>query len=193
MPTRLAHRGIPARLARRGWPGAAGSLLRPFRRGSAVGRVTFASMRGHRIGHDERTHVLGLLNGALEAGVLPVAEYDARVAQVGSATYAGELRDQLADLPQPYAWDEPPDPPPPAVSGRVALVLGIASVPLSICVLGGILGILAVLASRNATPAPGGPRINAALIGRIFGILGIVLSIGAISAILYARNNQLGP
>jgi flagellar motor component MotA len=58
---------------------------------------------------------------------------------------------------------------------------------------GGILGIIAVIASRNATPAPGGSRINAALIGRVFGILGIALSIGAVAAFIYARNAQLGP
>jgi hypothetical protein len=150
-------------------------------------------MRGRRIGQIERTHVLGLLNGAYEAGVLPVTEYDGRIARVGTATYAGDLRDQLAGLPPPYAWDEPPAPPPPAASGRIALILGIASVPLSLCAVGGIFGVLAVIASRNAVPAAGGARVNAALIGRVFGILGMALSIGAVAAFVYARNTRLGP
>jgi hypothetical protein len=108
------------------------------------------------------------------------------VARVGTATYASELTDQVADLPPPYTWILPPPPP---ASGRVALILGIASVPLSICGIGAVLGILAVFASRGGTR--GG--VSPALIGRVFGILGIALSIGAVAALIYARNSELGP
>jgi hypothetical protein len=55
-----------------------------------------------------------------------------------------------------------------------------------------VLGILAVIASRH-TRVPDGPRLTAGFVGRIFGIIGIVLSIGALTAILYVRNAQLGP
>ncbi len=144
-------------------------------------------MRGPRIGHAERAEVMGRLNAAHEAGLLPVDAYDGRVAAIGTATYAGELQAQLAGLPPEYGWGPPAPPPAPAAAGRVALILGLASVPLSFCLIGGVLGILAVLASRGGGPVPGGPRVTAALIGRIFGILGVVLSIGAGIALLYAR------
>jgi hypothetical protein len=137
-------------------------------------------MRGPRIGNAERTHVLGLLDGAHTAGLLPMEQYDSRVAQVGTATYASELADQVKDLPAPYAWAQPP---PPEAAGRVALILGIASVPLSICVIGGLLGIMAVVASRGATRE----RLSAALIGRVFGVLGIALSVAAVVALIFAR------
>jgi hypothetical protein len=149
-------------------------------------------MRGPRIGHDERTYVLGLLTGAQTAGLLTLDEYDARVTHVGTATYASELADQLTGLPEPYVWDVPAEPPPTPSSGRAALILGIASVPMSLCVIGGLLGLLAVIASRHAR-VPGGPRITAGFVGRISGIIGIVLSIGALAAVVYVRNAQLGP
>lgn len=138
-------------------------------------------MRGPRIGNDERTHVLGLLDGAHTAGLLPVEQYDNRVARIGTATYASELADQVADLPAPYTWKLPPPPP---AAGRVALILGIASVLLSMCGIGAVLGILAVIASRGSTRG----RVTSALIGRVFGILGIALSAAAVAALIYARS-----
>jgi hypothetical protein len=143
--------------------------------------------RDHRVGHAERTQVLGLLGNAYEAGLLPVGEYDARVAAVGTATHSSQLRLQLSDLPSAYTWRHAPSPEPATAAGRVALILGIASVPLAICLVGGILGILAVIASRNGGPRPGGPRVTAALIGRVFGILGIALSLAAGLALALAR------
>jgi hypothetical protein len=161
-------------------------------------------VRDTRVGTVERTQVLGLLGEALDAGLLPIEEYDARVVAVGTANHAAELRRQLGDLPPEYAWEEPDATPPAAdrgsatkpgstAAGRVALILGIASVPLSICVIGGILGVLAVLASARSSPPAPGRRITAALVGRVFGILGIVLSIGALIALLYARDHSVGP
>lgn len=140
-------------------------------------------MRG-RAGHAERTQVLGLLGNAYDAGLLPVGEYDSRVAAVGAATHMSQLRLQISDLPPAYAWGKPDPPPaePSLAAGRVALILGIASVPLSLCVIGGVLGILAVIAGRNA-----GPGVTAALIGRVFGILGIALSLAALLALILAR------
>lgn len=150
-------------------------------------------MRDVRIGPAERAEVLGLLNGAHDAGLLPVEALDARVTAVGTATYASELRTQLAGLPPAYAWGPPPPAPPPAAAGRIALVLGLASVPFSICLVGGVLGLLAVIASRRGGPVPGGPRVTSALIGRVFGILGMALSVGAAIALVYARNTTTGP
>ncbi|WP_433359712.1 DUF1707 SHOCT-like domain-containing protein [Actinoplanes sp. CA-142083] len=142
--------------------------------------------KDQRVGQAERTQVLGLLGNAFEAGVLPVGEYDARVAAVGTATHASQLRLQISDLPPAYAWgvsspsavSEPP-----AGAGRIALILGIASLPLSICGIGLILGVLAVIASRS----PGRRRgVSAALIGRVCGVIGIALSLAALSAAFLA-------
>jgi hypothetical protein len=148
-------------------------------------------MRDARIGHAERTEVVALLNGAYDAGLLPVETFDERVAAVGSATYASELRAQLGGLPSAYAWAPPAPQAPPTAAGRVALILGIASVPFSFCLIGGVLGLLAVIASRRGGPA--GSRVTAALVGRVFGIVGMVLSLGAAFALVYARSHPTGP
>ena len=137
-------------------------------------------MRNERIGPAERAEVLGRLGAALEAGLLTVEDHDTRVAAVGAATYAADLRAQLSGLPAAYAW-HPAPPAAPAPPGRTALILGVASIPLSCCVIGGVLGVLAVLAGRGS-----GPGVSPALIGRICGIIGIVLSIGSVIALLAA-------
>ncbi|MGX6607237.1 DUF1707 SHOCT-like domain-containing protein [Micromonosporaceae bacterium Da 78-11] len=157
------------------------------------------SVRDDRIGHAERAEVVGMLGWSLDQGHLPLVEHDLRVAAVGTATYAWELSDQLRDLPVSDGWrpifaDEPPPGRPPSPgAARAALILGIVSLPLSFCVIGGVLGVLAVVASvRAGRPLPGDRRIGSALIGRILGIIGIALSVAALAAIIYLRNHQLG-
>jgi hypothetical protein len=147
-----------------------------------------------RVGNAQRTEVIDLLSRALDAGGLPLDEYDRRVAAVGTATYASQLTAQLSGLPAGFAWSPHPFPPPvaphPVTSyGRTALILGIVSLPLSMCLVGWIFGILAVVYSRRG-PARG---FGAALIGRVFGIVGILLSVGAGLAVLFALNHSVGP
>jgi Domain of unknown function (DUF1707) len=132
-----------------------------------------------RVGNAQRTEVLGLLSQALDTGGLPLDEYDHRVAAVGAATYASQLTAQLDGLAG-YEWSPHPFPPPVAPhpvrsSGTTALVLGIVSLLLSMCLVGGIFGILAILYSRRG-PAQGFGR---AMIGRVFGVVGVLLSLGA--------------
>jgi Domain of unknown function (DUF1707) len=143
-----------------------------------------------RVGTAERSQVLGLLGDAHEAGLLPTGEYDSRVAAVGSATYASQLRLQVSDLPPAYTWSEraAPAPEPSPAAARIALILGLASIPLSVCVVGGVLGVLAVVASRNA-----GRGVGPALLGRIFGLVGAALSVAALIALVYALNRPMGP
>ena len=141
-----------------------------------------------RVGNAHRTEVIDLLSRALGEGGLPLDEYDRRVAAVGAATYASQLSAQLGDLPAGYAWSPhafppPVTPHPPHASGRTALILGIVSLPLSMCLVGGILGMLAVVYSRRGPAARGfGP----AMIGRVFGIVSILLSLGAGLALVFA-------
>jgi len=143
-----------------------------------------------RVGNAQRTEVLDLLSRALDQGRLPLVEYDRRVVAVGSATYAGELAAQLGGLPPGFDWSPhalPPPVTPPAVprSGTAALVLGIVSLPLSVCLVGWIFGILAILYSRRG-PANG---FRPALIGRVLGIVGILLSVGAGLALLFLQKS----
>ncbi|HEX5202921.1 MAG TPA: DUF1707 domain-containing protein [Actinoplanes sp.] len=148
--------------------------------------------KDRRVGHAERTQVLGLLGNAFEAGVLPVGEYDARVAAVGTATRASQLRLQVSDLPPAYAWggSAAAVTEPPSGAGRIALILGVASVPMSICGVGLVLGILAVIASRG----PGRRRgMTTALVGRVFGIVGIALSLAALTTVFLAWNGRTSP
>jgi hypothetical protein len=146
-----------------------------------------------RAGNDQRAEVLDRLTRALDTRTLAMDEYDRRVAAVGTATYVAELVAQLRDLPPEYGWQPHPVATPIAPKGgtrpgRTALILGILSVPFSMCLVGGIVGILAILYSRHG-PARG---FGAAMIGRVLGIVGILLSAGAGFAMWYAFTHRLG-
>ena len=62
--------------------------------------------------------------------------------------------------------------------------------PASFCVVGGILGVVAIVLSLRGERRPG---FTAALAGRVFGIVGVVLSLGAGFALVYAMTHSLGP
>jgi hypothetical protein len=141
-----------------------------------------------RVRKAQRAEVIDLLNRALDDGRLPLDEYDRRIAAVGTATYGLELYSQLRDLPEGNSWHPHPAAPPavPRPGERyeaTAVILGLLSLPLSVCLIGWIFGILAILYSRRGSRAKG---LSAALIGRVLGIVGIVLSIGAGIAVLVA-------
>jgi hypothetical protein len=144
----------------------------------------FAPMRDARVATDDRTEVIGLLNRALDEGDLPLGDYDHRIAAVGAATYASELLAQLRDLPPEYAWLPPAAVAPQATrsrSGRGALILALLSLPASFCLVGGVMGLIAVLMTRRAERTTG---LSAILLARVFGIVGIVLSIGAAASLV---------
>ena len=143
-----------------------------------------------RVGNAQRAEVIDLLTRALEGDSFDLAEYDRRVAAVGVATYASELHAQVGDLPPEYGWrPHAPAPPvtprPGGTRGTAALVLGILSLPFSMCLVGWIFGILAILYSRRAAKG-----VGPALFGRVFGIIGIVLSVGAGIAVLLAAQRS---
>jgi Domain of unknown function (DUF1707) len=149
-------------------------------------------VRDARVTVAERSDVIALLTKALDEGRLDLAGYDARVAAVGAATYASELVAQLSDLPPEYAWLPPTAVVPAAArpgSGRAALVFGILSLPTAFCVAGGLLGIVAVVLSFRGDRPPG---LSPALVGRVFGIVGVVLSLGAVFSLIYALNHSAG-
>jgi hypothetical protein len=149
-------------------------------------------VRDERVATAERAEVIALLGRALDEGRLALAEHDARVAAVGSATYTSELLTQLRDLPPEYAWLPPAAvaPAPRAPAGRAALIVGLLSLPTSFCIVGGILGIAAIVLSLRGERRTG---VTPALLGRVFGIVGVVLSLGALFALVYALNNSVGP
>lgn len=146
-------------------------------------------MKDPRVTGSDRTEVIALLNRALDEDHLTVSEYDSRVIAVGTATYASELVGQLEDLPPEFAWlpaavvAPPPEAQPEARSGRAALVFGLLSLPTSFCLVGGVLGLIAVVLSLRGPRRPGW---NPALVGRVFGIVGMVLSTGAAIAFVMA-------
>jgi hypothetical protein len=148
-----------------------------------------------RVGNPQRAEVIDLLTRALDDERLPLDEYDRRVAAVGAATYAAELQAQVHDLPAEYGWrphalPAPVTPDRPVRSyARTTLVLGILSLPLSMCLIGWIFGILAIRYSRLGQPRSFGP----ALIGRVLGIVGILLSAGAGVALLFATRHNTSP
>jgi hypothetical protein len=153
------------------------------------------SANDERVDNPQRAEVIDLLTRALDDSSLPLDEYDRRVAAVGTATYASELQAQVNDLPDEYGWRPhalaaPVVPDHPVRSyGKTALVLGILSLPLSMCLIGWIFGILAILYSRRGQTRTVGP----ALIGRVFGIVGILLSVGAGVAFMFAARHSTSP
>ena len=145
-------------------------------------------MRDQRVSTAERTEVLALLSRAVDEGHLATDQYHGRVAAVGTATYTSQLIAPLGDLPPDYAW-LPPTAAAPSSSGRAALIFGVLSLPTSFCLFGGLLGAVAIVLSlRGERPA----GMSAALFGRVFGIVGVILAIGALIALIFALNNPLG-
>jgi len=142
-------------------------------------------MRDERVAATERTEVLALLNRAVDEGHLAPDEYHDRVVAVGTATYTSQLLVPLGDLPPEYAWLPPAAAAPTRPAGRAALVFGVLSLPTSFCVVGGVLGVIAIVLSLRGERRAG---MNAALIGRVFGIVGVALSAGALIALIYALN-----
>ncbi|MFG1604416.1 DUF1707 domain-containing protein [Actinoplanes sp. NPDC049265] len=152
-------------------------------------------MRDERVTGAERSEVLAVLTRALDQGDLAMSDYDGRVAAVGSATYTSELLAPLADLPPEYAWlpstaVAPPAAPPVTGAGRGALILGILSLPTSFCVVGGILGAIAIFLSLRGERRRG---FSPALLGRVFGIVGVALSVAALITLIVALNKPTSP
>jgi hypothetical protein len=100
---------------------------------------------------------------------------------------------QVQDLPPRLQWDPrnaAPPTPPNRNAGRTALILGVIGVPLSFCLLGWIFGIAAIVMSTRGRGAHG---VGPALIGRVLGIISVVLSIGAVAALVFALNSSTSP
>jgi hypothetical protein len=147
-----------------------------------------------RVGTAQRTAVHDLLSTALAGGYLELAEYEERAAAVDAARVVGDLVAQVADLPAPLRWDPgQPAPAPPReqgddvrVSNRAAFVLGIASIPMAICLGAGLIfGVAAIIMSLPGGRAASGWGL--ALTARVLGLIGIVLSLGFL-AILVISN-----
>ena len=150
-------------------------------------------MKDERIGTVHRTQVIGQLSDALGEGLLSTDQYDTRVISVSTATHASDLLAQVQDLPPRLQWDPRNAAPPIAPNrnaGRTALILGMVGVPLSFCLLGWILGVAAIVVSTRGRGAHG---VGPALIGRVLGIISIVLSIGAGAALVFALNSSTSP
>ena len=150
-------------------------------------------MKDERIGTVHRTQVIDQLNQALGEGLLSTEQYDARVVSVSSAAYASDLLAQVQDLPPRLQWDPrnaAPPIPPDRNAGRTALILGIVAVPLSFCLLGWVPGIAAIVLSTRGRGAHG---VGPALIGRVLGIISVVLSLGAAAALIFALTSRTSP
>ena len=88
------------------------------------------------------------------------------------------------------AWTSPHEPPATTVtprSGRAALILGIASIPLAFCFVGALLGLAAITLSLRGPRRPG---VSPALAGRVLGIIGVLLSAAAALAMITALHRS---
>ena len=145
-----------------------------------------------RVGHAQRTVVLDLLSKALEEGYLELHEYEARLVRVTEAKSVADLYGQVADLPPQLRWD-PRQPMPRSREDRqrenadsaalVAFVLGLVSLPTTVCFgAGGLVGIAAVVFGGRALRL-GGNRPKA-IAGLVLGIIGIAVSIALVLAVM---------
>jgi hypothetical protein len=151
------------------------------------------TMEDERVGNQQRTQVLDLLSAALEQGYLTLDEYEVRMAAVSAAKMISVLHSQVADLPAQFRWDPraATQQPNAAAGGRphtddnvrtfaiTSLVLGIVSIPLSLCFIGWLFGIAAIFLSIPGSKGASG--WSKALVGRVLGVIGIVLSLGFIA------------
>jgi DUF1707 SHOCT-like domain len=139
--------------------------------------------RDERIGNAQRTRVLELLGKATEEGYLSLDEYDQRAVAVTTARMRSELLAVVWDLPAQFRWDPRTTPPRLAPAkgpdrqafATAALALGLASIPLAPCLLGGLLGLAAVLCSIPGSR--GGAGSGRAVIGRILGLVGVAAAV----------------
>jgi hypothetical protein len=153
------------------------------------------AMEDERVGNEQRTQVLELLTAALEQGYITLDEYEQRMAPVNTAKTASVLSGQVADLPPQFRWDpRTAARQQPAVSrirddnvrtfAVTSLALGAASIPLSLCLVGWLFGIAAIFLSVPGSKGASG--WSKALVGRVLGIIGIVLSIGVGLVVIFS-------
>jgi hypothetical protein len=157
-------------------------------------------MADERVGTAQRTEVLELLNRALEEGYLSLDEYEQRMRATSDAQTMSQLHTQLRDLPRQFHWYPGAQRTPigrpqrPAADRNVrafavtALSLGIASIPLSICMVGGLFGIAAIFFSFPGSRGASGWSM--ALIGRILGIIGVILSLGVLALVIFSPSDS---
>jgi hypothetical protein len=152
-------------------------------------------MHDERIGNAQRAKFMELLGKATEEGYLSLDEYDQRAMAVSGARLMSELQSQTSDLPSQFHWDPrvaigssaPPLPHPADQNvtnfAIASLALGIASIALSACFgVGGLFGLAAIFFSIPG--ARGASGWSKAFVGRVLGIIGIVLSLGVVAILL---------
>ncbi|MET9300083.1 DUF1707 domain-containing protein [Micromonospora aurantiaca] len=151
--------------------------------------------RNERIGTAQRLAALEGLSKALEDGYLDLAEYEQRMMAVQSARTVNDLIAQVVDLPAQFQWNPHQmvtrQMTPPLGSGQspknapLALGLGIASVPVSMCLgFGLVLGCIAIFLGRRGIKD--GENYSYSLVGIVLGIAGVVLSLLFIGVAIFA-------
>ncbi|NJC71646.1 DUF1707 domain-containing protein [Planosporangium thailandense] len=145
-------------------------------------------MDDERVGNEQRAQVVGLLGAAVEQGYLTLDEYDERTVAATQAKTRSVLQAQVADLPAQFRWGTraPGQQPVPgrgsghpaddnaATCAVASLVLGVVSIPLSLCLVGWLFGLGAVVLSVPGARSAG--TWNRAVVGRVLGSIGILLS-----------------
>jgi hypothetical protein len=155
-----------------------------------------------RVGTAQRTEVLDLLSKALEEGYLDLTEFDQRMNSVTSAKAAHQLQAQLTDLPPRFLWNAGALPAPfvPATaqdpkahtSAVASLVLGIASVLLSVCCgVGFLFGVAAIVLSRFGMRSANDR--GKAMAGLVLGCVGVAASIGMVLLLMFAPAAPTAP
>ncbi|MFI2712227.1 DUF1707 domain-containing protein [Micromonospora sp. NPDC018662] len=150
--------------------------------------------RNERIGTAHRVAVLENLSKALEQGYLELGEYEQRMMAVQSAKTINDLLSQVVDLPAEFQWNpqnggsrqayQVVNPGQPRSNAPLALGLGIASVPVSVCFgIGLILGGTAIFLGRQGLKS--GENFSYSLVGIIMGAVGVVFSLFVIGIMIF--------
>jgi Domain of unknown function (DUF1707) len=146
-----------------------------------------------RIGNAHRAAVLEVIGRALAEGYVDLGEYETRMAAVTEAKTLRVLLAQVADLPPHLRWNPSWGFPrsqedlareAARKSALTALILGAVSLPASLFLGAGlVLGPIAITMARKGLTEP--DCRTQALAGTVFGLLGVLASIGVWLIIIF--------
>jgi DUF1707 SHOCT-like domain len=148
-----------------------------------------------RVSDAEREAIVARLNAATAEGRLTLEEFSDRARRAYESRTWGELARLVDDLPAPQPWATTPATMPTVVARpaadqsdtvpRLALICGIVSIPMGVCVpfgsLVGIAGIVLGIAGLRSTAHGAATHRGTALAGLICGAIGLVVQVALFS------------
>ncbi|GAA4600786.1 hypothetical protein BJY16_003662 [Actinoplanes octamycinicus] len=145
-----------------------------------------------RVSDADREAIVAQLSAATAEGRLTIEEFSERSRQAYASRTWGELSTVVHDLPVPVLAHPVTPPPPPADRGRMpllAMVLGLLSLPLAPCLLGGLTGIVATVLGIVALKGRQVPNGRAmAITGLVCGSAGVLVQVAMLLMLFFSSS-----